>query len=66
MLSPKRAMTSDVEGIDGVCTWKREEKEVVSFDKQQLEADYPEQYNACVIQGAKTQALIVEPKIAQN
>lgn len=61
-----RVMTGDAEGIDGICTWKREEKEVVSFDKQQLEADYPEQYNACVIQGAETQALIVEPKIAQN
>jgi hypothetical protein len=61
-----RVMTGDAEGIDGICTWKREEKELVSFDKQQLEADYPEQYNACVIQGAETQALIVEPKIAQN
>ena len=61
-----RVMTGDAEGIDGVCTWKREEKEVVSFDKQQLEADYPEQYNACVVQGPETQALIVEPKIAQN
>ena len=61
-----RVMTGDAEGIDGICTWKREEKEVVSFDKAQLEADYPEQYNACVIQGAETQALIVEPKIAQN
>ena len=61
-----RVMTGDAEGIDGICTWKREEKEVVSFDKQQLEADYPEQYNACVVQGPETQALIVEPKIAQN
>ena len=61
-----RVMTGDAEGIEGICTWKREEKEVIIFDKQKLEADYPEQYNACVIQGAETQALIVEPKIAQN
>jgi hypothetical protein len=61
-----RVMTGDAEGIEGICTWKREEKEVVTFDKQKLEADYPEQYNACVIQGAETKALIVEPKIAQN
>jgi hypothetical protein len=61
-----RVITGDAEGIEGICTWKREEKEVVTFDKQKLEADYPEQYNACVIQGAETKALIVEPKIAQN
>jgi hypothetical protein len=61
-----RVLTGDAEGIEGICTWKREEKEVVTFDKQKVEADYPEQYNACVIQGAETKALIVEPKIAQN
>jgi rubrerythrin len=61
-----RVMTGDAEGIEGICTWKREEKEVVTFDRTKLQAEHPEEYNACVLQGAETTALIVEPKVAQN
>jgi hypothetical protein len=61
-----RVMTGDSDGIDGICTWKREEKEVVTFDKAKLLAEHPEEYNACVVQGSETTALIVEPKVAQN
>ena len=61
-----RVMTGDAEGIEGICTWKREEKEVVTFDRTKLQAEHPEEYNACVVQGAETTALIVEPKVAQN
>ena len=61
-----RVMTGDAEGIEGICTWKREEKEVVTFDRTKLQAEHPEEYNACVVQGAETTALIVEPKVAQS
>jgi hypothetical protein len=61
-----RVMTGDAEGIEGICTWKREEKEVVTFDRTKLQAEHPEEYIACVVQGAETTALIVEPKVAQN
>ena len=61
-----RVMTGDAEGIEGICTWKREEKEVVTFDRTKLQAEHPEEYNACVVQGSETTALIVEPKVAQN
>jgi hypothetical protein len=61
-----RVMTGDAEGIEGICTWKREEKEVVTFDKAKLLAEHPEEYNACVVQGSETTALIVEPKAAHN
>jgi hypothetical protein len=61
-----RVMTGDAEGIEGICTWKREEKEVISFDRQTVQTTHPDEYSACVVQGAETTALIVEPKIAQN
>jgi rubrerythrin len=61
-----RVLTGEAEGIEGICTWKREEKEVVSFDRQKLENEFPDEYNACVVQGSETIALIVEPKIAQG
>jgi hypothetical protein len=61
-----RVMTGDAEGIEGICTWKREEKEVISFDRQTVQTNHPDEYNACVVQGVETTALIVEPKIAQN
>lgn len=61
-----RIMTGDAEGIEGICTWKREEKEVVTFDRQKLLIVHPEEYNACVVQGAETTALIVEPKVARK
>lgn len=59
-----RALTGQNEGIEGICTWKREEKEVRVFDKDALQAEFPDAYNDCVIEGNETEALIVEPKIA--
>jgi len=61
-----RVLTGDAESIEGICTWKREEKEVVTFEKQKLQTEYPEEYAACVVQGAETRALIVEPKVVPN
>ena len=61
-----RVITGEAEGIEGICTWKREAKEVVTFDKQNLQSDHPEEYKSCVLQVAGTKALIVEPKVATN
>ena len=61
-----RVMTGNTDGIEDICTWKREEKETITFDKASLQTAYPEEYNACVVQGAETTALIVEPKVAHN
>lgn len=59
-----RVLTGDSDGIEGVCTWKREEKEVRTFDKATLQAEFPQEYEACVVEGVETEALIVEPKKA--
>jgi hypothetical protein len=60
-----RVMTGEAEGIEGICTWKREPKETVVFDKQKIQAEYPEEYDSCVVQGKETKALIVNPRIAE-
>jgi hypothetical protein len=60
-----RVLTGAYEGIDEICTWKREEKETITLDKTALQSQYPDAYNDCLIQGAETTALIVEPKIPQ-
>jgi hypothetical protein len=61
-----RVLTGVYEGIDEICTWKREEKETITLDKTALQSQYPDAYNDCIVQGAETTALIVEPKIAQR
>jgi hypothetical protein len=61
-----RVNTGEAEGIEGICTWKREAKEVVTFDKQGLQSNHPDENQACVVQAAGTKALIVEPKAAGN
>ena len=60
-----RVLPGAYEGIDEICTWKREEKETITLDKAALQSQYPDAYNDCIVQGAETTALIVEPKIAQ-
>jgi hypothetical protein len=60
-----RVLTGEAEGIEGICTWKRELKETISLDKDKLKAEQPNEYNACMVQGAETEALVIHPKIAQ-
>jgi len=60
-----KVLTGEADGIEDICTWKREPKEVTSLDKKKLQTDHPDEYNACVIQGAQTEVLIVKPKIAE-
>lgn len=60
-----RVLTGETDGIEGICTWKRELKETTSLDKDKLKAEHPNEYAACIVQGAETEALVVHPKIAQ-
>jgi hypothetical protein len=59
-----RVLTGESDGIEGICTWKREKKEIRALDKDALQAEFPDEYAACIVEGKETQALIVEPKIA--
>ena len=59
-----RVMTGDHEGIEGICTWKREEKKLKKLDKEKLKSEYPSEYESCEIEGAAVDALIVSPAIA--
>jgi hypothetical protein len=61
-----RVLTGEAEGIEGICTWKRELKESSALDREKLKLEYPAEYNECLIQGAETEALVVNPKIAQS
>jgi len=61
-----RVMTGEFDGIEGVCTWKREAKESITLRKAELKIKYPEEYDSCVIQGAETTALIVDPMAAND
>ena len=60
-----RVLTGDAEGIEGICTWKRELKETTSLDKDKLKFENPIEYSSCMVQGAETEALVIHPKIAQ-
>jgi hypothetical protein len=60
-----RVLTGESEGIEGICTWKRELKETISLDKDKLKAEQPNEYNACMVQAAETEALVIHPKIPQ-
>jgi hypothetical protein len=60
-----RVLTGESEGIEGICTWKRELKEIVSLDKDKLKAEQQNEYNDCMVQGAETEALVIHPKIAK-
>ena len=59
-----RVMTGKADGIEGICTWKREQKEVIKLDKKKLQSNFPDEYKSCVFQGEESKALIVEPKVA--
>ena len=61
-----RVLTGEADGIDEICTWKRERKEVITLDKKAIQIQYENEYNACLVKGAETTALIVDPKKPQN
>ena len=61
-----RVMTGGHEGIEGICTWKREEKEVKKLDKEKLKSEYPIEYESCEIDGSEVNALIVSPTVAST
>ena len=61
-----RVLTGEADGIDEICTWKREKKEVVTLDKKAIQTQHEVEYNACLVKGADTTALIVDPKKPEN
>jgi hypothetical protein len=61
-----RVLTGEFDGIEGVCTWKREAKESITLRKGELKVQHPVEYEVCMIQGAETTALIVDPMAAQS
>jgi hypothetical protein len=61
-----RALTGEYDGIEGICTWKREKKPFIHFDKDSVQKKHPDEYNECVVEGKATEALVVEPKHVQK
>ena len=59
-----RVLTGNSDGIEGICSWKRDAQNLRVLDKKSLQEDYPSEYSDCVIEGKATQALIVDPKMA--
>ena len=59
-----RVMTGEHEGIEGICTWKREEKESQLLDKDKLRLEHPLEFESCEIEGSAVNVLTVFPKIA--
>jgi hypothetical protein len=64
-LAKLKVLTDQAEGIEGICSWKREEKQSISLDKKKLQVNHPDEYKSCIVQGADTEALIVKPRIAE-
>jgi hypothetical protein len=39
-------------------------KSLIILDKKTLQANHPEEYSECMVEGKSTEALIIDPKIA--
>lgn len=61
-----RVLTGEAEGVDEICTWKRERKEVIALDRKGIQLHHPDEYDTCLVLGAEITSLIVEPKKAEN
>jgi hypothetical protein len=59
-----RVLTGEYDGIEGICSWKRELKILRFVNKNELQANHPNEYYDCIIKGKSAQALIIEPKSA--
>lgn len=60
-----RVLTGEADGIKDICTWKRKIKENIVLDKKQIQNNHPLEYSECVVQRANSQAMRVNPNIAQ-
>ena len=56
-----KVLTGEAEGIAGICTWKREVEGKI-LDKDKLEFENPDAYNACVVQGRTKEVIVPEPR----
>lgn len=61
-----RVLTGEADGIEEICTWKREKKEVITLNTKAIQTQHEDEYNACLLKGADTTALIVDPKKPEN
>lgn len=61
-----KVITGQDEGIDGICSWKRNVVQKIEIDKEGFERDYPELYAECLIENLPTEALIVKPNISEK
>ncbi len=57
-----KVLTGLADGIEGICSWKRETIDQISFDKEKVKQEHPEEYNQCVTKGPDVKAFIVESK----
>ena len=58
-----QVLTGDADGIEKQTSWKREMAEKSTIDRNALKLEHLEEFNACVVEGKATEALIVEPKV---
>jgi hypothetical protein len=59
-----RVLTGLCEGIKDICTWKRSVKEKIVIDKKTIQAQHLKEYEACLVDRAPTQAILIAPNIA--
>ena len=59
-----QVLTGESDGIEKQTSWKREMVEKSTLDRNALKQKHLEEFNACVVEGKATEALIVEPKVA--
>lgn len=61
-----KVLTGEAERIEGICSWKREVKEIKILDKDKLKSEHLDAYSACVVQGETTEVLLISPRIAET
>jgi hypothetical protein len=61
-----KVLTGVDEGIESICSWKRQFSEKIELNKNALQNDFPDQYLECCIESVPTEVLIVKPNIAEK
>jgi len=66
IITSLKVLLGENEGIEGICTWKRERNEKIELDTEALKVKFPEIYADCVTESKPTEVLIVKPKMAEK
>lgn len=61
-----RALTGGNNGIETVTLWQRTERQVLSLDEEYVKANYPDEFNACMVQRNNNDVVVVNPRHAQH